>query len=201
VWFAAVLISLGSCRGVGAGEPQAKTIALANCGAVTADVMEQARQFAEKQLRVPVRSLDATAVNAPDLQGSIEQVAKLKAANDVCLVALVSPGKTCAEHVRVEPKLSVAVVNATAFTDADPKKSAARLRKAALRATAFLFGIRPAPDPRCVTHQYRTLEDFDSIGVNLCPPWQVRFEEEAQQRGLVVKRVSREAILKARTTK
>lgn len=190
----AALVWVCLCDRLDAAEIRAKTIALANCGAATAGVLEQVRQFVEKELHVPVRCLDAKAVEATDLEGCAKQLAALKGSGDVCIVGLTSSVKDASEHLRVEPTLSVAVVNAKAFVDADPGKTAERLRKATLRATAFLFGIRPSPDPRCVTHRYKTLEDFDGIGVNLCPPWQVQFEERAVERGLVVSKVSREQV-------
>ncbi|MFA7368455.1 MAG: hypothetical protein WC334_02305, partial [Kiritimatiellales bacterium] len=49
----------------------------------------------------------------------------------------------------------------------------------------FSFGLPPTPDPFCVTRDYNSLEDLDSMGRNFSPPWQGRFAEEAAKRGLV----------------
>ena len=77
-----------ACRIGSAADVQGKTIALANCGAVPGDVMEQVREYVEKQLRVPVRSFEAKTVTATDLPGCVKQVAALKGDADVCVVGM-----------------------------------------------------------------------------------------------------------------
>ncbi|MEI7851979.1 MAG: hypothetical protein WCH86_09115, partial [Kiritimatiellales bacterium] len=66
----------------------------------------------------------------------------------------------------------------------DAEKFGRRVERQVMRAAAFSFGLEPTPDPFCVTRDYDSLEDLDTMGRNFSPPWQGRFAEEALKRGL-----------------
>jgi predicted Zn-dependent protease len=80
----------------------------------------------------------------------------------------------------------VAIINTQPLYTDDAEKFARRLERQVMRAAAFSFGLTPTPDPFCVTRDYSSLEDLDSMGRNFSPPWQGRFAEEATKRGFIL---------------
>ncbi len=165
--------------------PQEKTITLVNAAAVDAGLLERVRAFAEKELHVPVR-----AVEKPKLAGKKSFQAYKKAARrirtdaDVSLIMLTRvDGET--RHLAVDSGGAIALVNAKPLYAADAEIFARRIERQVMRAAAFSFGLPPTPDPFCVTRDYSSLEELDVMGRNFSPPWQGRFAEEAEKRGLV----------------
>ena len=164
--------------------PQGKAITLVNAAAVDAPLLERVRAFAEKELHVPVR-----AVENPKLAGKASFQALEKAARrsktdaDVTLIVL-SGINGDPRHLVVNSESGIALVNAQPIYTADKEIFARRIERQVMRAAAFSFGMEPTPDPFCVTRDYTTLEDLDTMGRNFSPPWQGRYAEEAAKRGL-----------------
>jgi len=90
-------------------------------------------------------------------------------------------------HYFARTNEQVAVINIPAVASTNTLIFTHRLQRLSLRSAAFLFGIGPDPDPFCVMHDYRTLEDLDHMGANFSPPWGAKFREAAKARGLTVR--------------
>jgi hypothetical protein len=152
--------------------PQEKAVTLVNAAAVDAPLLERIRTFAEQELHVSVRTLE-----------------KPKLAGNKSFQALESKAKqvktgTEPQHLAVYPASGMAIINTQPLYTDDAEKFARRLERQVMRAAAFSLGLTPTPDPFCVTRDYSSLEDLDSMGRNFSPPWQERFAEEAIKLGL-----------------
>jgi hypothetical protein len=165
---------------------QEKTITLVNAAAgVNAPLLERLRVFAEKELHVRVRTLENPELAGFNTFQPLETAAKqVKTDVDVTLIVLAELNGT-ASHLMVYPEDGIALVNASPLYTDDAEKFARRMERQVMRAAAFTFGMEPTPDPFCVTRDYRSLADLDSMGRNYSPPWQGRFAKEAARRGLL----------------
>ena len=156
---------------------------MVNAANVDSGLLEQVRAFAENQLRVPVRL-----INLPELAGKEsfqalgKDAAALKSELDAAYIVIAElPGE---EHLKVNPDTGIAIINSKALYTDDVDKFTGRIRRMVMRAAAFSFGLEPTPDPFCVTRDYRSLDDLDRMGNNYSPPWQFRYAQEAEKRGL-----------------
>jgi predicted Zn-dependent protease len=142
------------------------------------------RAFAERELHVPVRTLEKPKLAGQKSFQTLEKSAqRVKTDADVTLIVLAGfNGES--QHLAVYPQSGIAVINAQALYTDDAEKFARRIERQVMRAAAFSFGLPPTPDPFCVTRDYRSLEDLDLMGRNFSPPWQGRFADEAAKRGL-----------------
>ena len=167
--------------------PKEKTINVVNAGTVNAELLERVRAFAEKELRVPVRSEENASLAGKEDFFAIEKAAvSMKDENDVTYIVLTELESE--DHLQCYPESGVAVVNARPLRTEDAEKFARRIERMVMRAAAFCFELPPTPDPYCVTRDYRSLEDLDQMGKNYSPPWQARYAEEAAKRGLEARR-------------
>ena len=162
-----------------------KAITIINAAAVDAPLLERVRSFAEQELHIPVRTLEK-----PDLAGkksfqALEKAAqRVKTDADVTLIVL-SEFKNSPQHLTVYTNSNIAAVNVLPLRTDDAEKFERRVERQVMRAAAFSFGMEPTPDPFCVTRDYSSIEDLDTMGRNFSPPWQDRFAKEAIKRGLL----------------
>jgi len=164
--------------------PQEKAITIINAAAIDATLLERVRSFAEKELYVPVRTLEKPRLAEKKDFQTLEKAAKrVKSDSDVTLIVL-SGFDNETEHLKVYPESGIVIVNSLPLNTDDAEKFARRMERMVMRAAAFSFGMEPTPDPFCVTRNYRSLEDLDTMGRNYSPPWQGRFAKEAAKRGL-----------------
>lgn len=164
--------------------PQQKAITIVNAAAVDAPVLERLRVFAERELHVPVRTLEKPRLAGQKSFQALEKAGRnMKNDADVTLIILAGI-KEESGHLVVNPEQGIAVVNVLPLDTDDTEKFARRMERMVMRAAAFSFGMPPTPDPFCVTRDYNSIEELDTMGRNFSPPWQGRFAEEAQQRGL-----------------
>ena len=164
--------------------PEKKTITIVNAAAVDAPLLERVRVFAEKELRVPVRTLENPKLaGAKNFQQLEKTARRVKTAGDVTLIVLAGMNHEPL-HLGVYTNSGIALINAQILYTADSEKFARRIERQVMRAAAFSFGLTPTPDPFCVTRDYRSLEDLDTMGRNFSPPWQGRYAAEAVKRGL-----------------
>ncbi|MGE4490133.1 MAG: hypothetical protein AB7E95_11385 [Kiritimatiellales bacterium] len=165
--------------------PQEKAVTLVSSGAVDAVLLERLRTFAERELHVRVRAEETPSLAGKDSFQTLEKSAKrIKTDADVMLIAISGiDGES--QHLFVDAEAGIAAVNVPPLMTDDSEKFARRLERQVMRAAAFTMGLTPTPDPFCVTRDYRSLEDLDSMGRNFSPPWQGRFAEEAAKRGLL----------------
>lgn len=164
--------------------PQQKAITIVNAAAVDAPVLERLRVFAESELHVPVRTLEKPRLAGRKSFQTLETEAlRIKTDADVTLIILAGI-KEESGHLVVNPEQGIAVVNPLPLHTDDTEKFARRMERMVMRAAAFSFGMPPTPDPFCVTRDYDSVEELDSMGRNFSPPWQGRFAEEANKRGV-----------------
>jgi hypothetical protein len=179
LFFSGMLVVAAGC----ATTRQEKAVTIVNAGAVSPDLLERVRAFAEKELRVPVRSEDNLSLSEmKDFQALEKAAAKAKDPDDVTYIVLAELNGD--GHLKVYPENGVGLVNAQPLRTDDAEKFARRIERMVMRAAAFCFGLPPTPDPYCVTRDYRSLEDLDRMGCNYSPPWQARYAKEAAARGL-----------------
>ncbi len=165
--------------------PQEKTITLVNATAVDALQLERLRTFAESELHVPVRTVENPKLAGKKNFNALEKAARRSKTNaEVCLIVLAGFNGEL-RHLAVYAKSGIALINTQPLYTADEETFARRIERQVMRAAAFSFGLPPTPDPFCVTRDYTSLEDLDSMGRNFSPPWQSRFAEEAEKRGLI----------------
>lgn len=174
-----LLLSIGCSN-----EPQEKAITLVNAAAVDAGLLERVRAFAERELHVPVRTVDRPRLAGRENFQSLEKaVRRVKRDTDAEMIVLTGfNGET--QHLAVFPKSGIALINTQPLYTDDKEIFARRVERQVMRAAAFTFELPPTPDPFCVTRDYRSLEDLDRMGRNFSPPWQGRFADEAARRGL-----------------
>jgi hypothetical protein len=172
--------------------PQEKAITIVNAAAVDAPLLERVCAFAERELHVPVRTLEKPKLAGRKNFQAVEKAAKRgKTDADVTLIVLAGINND-PKHLAVYPDSGIAVINTLPLYTDDEEVFARRIERQVMRAAAFSFGLTPTPDPFCVTRDYDLLEDLDSMGRNFSPPWQGRFAEEAEKRGLIPSNVGSE---------
>lgn len=165
--------------------PREKAITLVNAAAVDAALLERVRAFAEQQLHVPVRAVEKPRLAEKKNFQTLEKSAgRVKTDADVTLIVLAGINDD-ERHLVVNAETGVALINAQILTIDDAELFARRIERQVMRAAAFSFGLPPTPDPFCVTRDYRSLKDLDTMGRNFSPPWMGRFADEAAKRGLV----------------
>lgn len=179
-----ILLGVGMAAWCSAGE---KSIAVINAAGLPAPLVESIRAHAERELYVPVTARTADVLTGDDLKGIGKSAAKLKTADDVCLIVLAAAATNATLHATTLTNEQVAVINVTALKSADDVANTRRLQRWALRGAAFLLDLKPDPDPHCVMHDYVTLADLDKLGLNFSPPWGDQFRKAAAARGLTVR--------------
>ncbi|MCU0857663.1 MAG: hypothetical protein MUC65_04585 [Pontiellaceae bacterium] len=164
--------------------PREKAVTIVNAAQVDAVLLERLRAFAERELHVPVRAVERPKLAGKENFQALEKAAKrIKTDADVTLIVL-SGFENESKHLILSSSNGIALVNVQALRIDDAEKFARRIERQVMRAAAFCFSLPPTPDPYCVTRNYYSLEDLDSMGRNFSPPWQGRFAEEAEKRGL-----------------
>lgn len=182
--FAGIVLGIGMSAGGLAGE---KSIAVINAAGLPAPLVEAIRAHAERELYVPVTARDTEPLTGDDLKLVGESAARLKTADDVCLVVLAAPATDATRHATTLTHEQVAVINVTALKADDDVTNTRRLQRWTLRGAGFLLGLAADPDPHCVMHDYATLADLDKMGLNFSPPWGDQFRRAAAARGLAVR--------------
>lgn len=165
--------------------PPERAVTIVNAAAVEAPLLERVRAFAEKELHVPVRTVENRRLAGKKSFTALEKSAqRFKSDNDVILIVLAGIS-TEPQHLAVYSGKGIALVNTQVLYTDETEIFSRRVERQVMRAAAFSFGLPPTPDPFCVTRDYSSLEDLDTMGRNFSPPWQGRFAEEAEKRGLV----------------
>lgn len=164
-----------------------QSISIINGVNLDSNTMESVRAFAEKELYVPVVSVNVASLQGGDLNAIGKQAAKIKKASDACVIVLGDPGKASDTHLVIMTNEQVAVINVPAISTTNSVAYTRRLQRLTMRAAASLFGIGADPDPYCVMHDYKTLADLDRMGTNFSPPWGANYRKAAADRGLTVR--------------
>ena len=163
-----------------------KVIAIVNAAGLKPDVLQAIKQAAEKSLNVPFETVTIAPIQATNLVAVLPAAAAQKTERYPALVMLVNATTAVLNHASYDTNTAVSIVNVTAMATDKPDVLQTRLNKQVIRGTVFAFGLPPSRDPFCVSRDYKTTDDLDKAVTVLFPPWQWRFEQYAQQKGLVL---------------
>lgn len=175
-WFGLLsLLVVRSALGAGA-------IVFVPMGDTDTAMVETVRAFVEEQTRLATRAAPERALVEGSLDVKGEAVADTLGDDDLMAIVVVTPEAGVSNHAVVLPRRRVAVINASAMKpdDDSPETWRRRLDRQAMRGVAFLLGVKPCPYPRCALCDYRSLEELDNIGRNLCPPCQDKLADAAK---------------------
>jgi predicted Zn-dependent protease len=179
IFVSLALVSIGCAE-----RPREKAITLINATAIDASLLERVRAFAEKELHVLVKADEnSTLAGKADFQALKKTAERIRTDADVILIVLSGFNKE-EKHLAVYPEIRMAVVNVQPLYTDDAEIFARRIERQVMRGAAFAIDLPPTPDPFCVTRNYRSLDDLDSMGRNFSPPWQERFAKESAALGL-----------------
>jgi hypothetical protein len=148
-------------------------------------LVHRVEQFVSRQLGVRTAWAPLDAAAAGSKQTVLDRVSADRGGTDAVVLAFVRTDGASDLHMEVDPEKSIAAIRLNAVQSEDAEIFARRVERQAMRAVVFLVGLEPSLDPYCVTRPYRTLEDLDSMGRNLSPPWFDRFRRKAADLGLL----------------
>ena len=166
-----------------------KSILLVNAGAINTQAMEEIRQFAEKSLLVPVRTIhraDNAQKTPLSLTALAQSCASLLTNNDVCLVVICKQPETVTETILVAPDQNWAAVNVTPLKTKDNALFNKRAERQVMRAITALFGVGYSLDPHAVNKHIISVEQLDEMGRNYDPPSLDQFHKQAILRGMEI---------------
>ncbi len=164
-------------------KPKKHIVLLNISGTLEKETMERLQKYAGKELCVKTD----IAVLEIDKNVTIEKCAKnIAKKNEYTSPIVISFHFTPAdeEHICILTNQQVAVVNTARLKIADKEKYERRLERMLMRSAATLVGIGFDPDPHCVMHSYKNIEDLDRMGRNFSPPWQDKFKRAAVKIGM-----------------
>ena len=167
---------------------ESKVVALVAAGDLDAALVKRIAGHIQEHLVTAPRILPrTTAVGADSLAGEAKALEPLKADDVAVLIGLVDAAATVKSHGETDPKKGIGIINVTALSQGDPddEKLGRRLDKESLRAVALLTGMSPCPLPLCALWHYKTLDQLDSKGRNLCLPCRGEFLKRHKEMGLV----------------
>ncbi len=148
---------------------------------VAAENLESIHSFVRNQL-----SIEVVAMSVEDGDIEIADIAEeLRESNDGAYIILIAfRSSKEAEHIRIEVDKRFSLINPSQL-DFDPHHQLERrLERLAMRSVGKILGLPEDPDPFCVMHPYREVEQLDGMGRNFSPPWQLKFDEAAERVGL-----------------
>lgn len=147
-------------------------------GAADKETMARLRKYAEKELRVKtdivLRKMDEDLT----FKKCAKKIAK-KSNSPITIGFYSAPASE--EHICILTNQQVAVVNTAKLKSDDKEKYERRLERMLMRSAGTLAGLEFDPDPHCVMHSYKKIEDLDRMGRNFSPPWQDRFLRSVKQ--------------------
>ena len=168
-----------------------RRILLVNSCSLSKAVVESVKSGAERTMRVPICVTNITAKHTQGLKSIAMEASAYKGADDVCAIVLASPDKAESSHVVALTNSQVVVINVRALSTNDAVCLERRLEKSVIRSVAITLGISSDPDPYCVMHDYKTVEDLDKLGLNFSPPWSEAFSRAAITHGMVISPIIR----------
>ena len=165
--------------------PAEKSILNENSAGLNADVMERVRDFAQKELWLSVTSTNAT-LPVDDTSKLADSIEKIKGPSHVACIALVMLKEKTSSLLETNTTKMIAWVNVQNAKTDDAEMYYIRLARLTMRSAGFLFGLTSAPDPHCVSHWAKNIDELDKIGMNFCPPWTDRLRKTAESKGMTV---------------
>jgi len=164
-------------------------VALLAAGDVDAALVERAQTWAQDNLAIPVPVLPAE----PGWQFATfdeiaQKVAMIMENDRAGIVVLWRPSSDVMNHGAVFPDQRVSVVNLNPMLtpDTDSETIERRIERQVIRGICFVLGLDPNPNPMSAMFSYTSIEELDSIGRNLDPPWLQRLQQRAVELGIPV---------------
>jgi len=170
------------------GADGGKNIGLACVGDFDPTLVERIRGFAQRSLMMPVVMIEAKDVKMDSLDDVGRSASAWLDLDHAMVVVLFMPEEDLGGHGVVRREEHTAVVNARAMLPepSDPEKYARRLERQVMRSVGLLLGLDFSPNPRSAMWPYKTLEQLDRIGRNFDPPWLLKAQRAARERGIKI---------------
>lgn len=147
----------------------ASDIKVINACGLDEGIAAEAIAFCNDQLPFTLAYLSDT-LPCDDPATCQEAIQALKTDADAALIGLIRI-ETPDFHQAINTNRMTALINVTPLITDDPRQTTWRIERMIMRSVAFLLGITPAPDPNCVTRNYQSPEDLDTMGRNFTPPY------------------------------
>lgn len=177
-----------------AAEPPAKAsgkrIAMVRVGDVGRKLFDRVAKHVEQNAAVPVRILPPRASKETKLEKLEEALAKLKEADDVCLLAVAAVPTNVVLHGFVYDKNGVGIVNVTLLAAGKPGGPDAaeqfnrRVEAEVLCVLGLVLGLKPCPFPRCCMFTDVADPAYNEKARDYCPPCHGKLENLLTQRGV-----------------
>ena len=163
----------------------ANDIKVINACGLDESIADEAIAFCNDQLPFTLAYLSGP-LSCDDPATCQEAIQALKTDADAALIALVRLD-TADLHQSINTNRMTALINVTPLITDDPRQTTWRIERMIMRSVAFLLGITPAPDPNCVTRNYQSPEDLDTMGRNFTPPYNPVIRQRAQDLSITLK--------------
>jgi len=166
-----------------------KRIALLNLNeAVTKATMKRLKTYAERQLRIKTdiieKDVDKDIKKLSKYAENIDQSDDFK--ENYPVIVAVCSSESSEEHVYTSDSKRITVINIIPLQTSKDERFVQRLERLMMRGAGKAAGLGFDPDPHCVMHSYKTIEDLDKMGRNFSPPWQAMFNSAAKRMGLEI---------------
>ncbi len=153
---------------------------------VDESVMVEVLSFCNEQLPFTLAYQVIDPCPCMDTATCQDALSALKTENDAAVIGLVSM-ENSDMHQSINTNRMVALINVKPLISEDSRQTAWRIQRMLMRSVAFLMGITPAPDPNCVTRNYESLDEFDTMGRNFTPPYNPLIQQKAYAMGIPLK--------------
>lgn len=167
-------------------ESVSRTLVVTSIGPVSTQWVAHVTGWARTNLALPVMVGAPLAEQVKTIEAAIALGAQKRPQHQVGLVILIDPQEPSPAHGVLRPEHGVAIINVRAM-QADGATAAtvqARLERQVIRGICMLLGLESSPNPFSAMASYSSLAELDSIGRNLDPPWLVRLQKAALEKGL-----------------
>jgi len=157
---------------------RAVDIKVANHSVVSEPIMTEVLAFCNSQLPFTLAYQTKPDLDCSHAAECMGLLSSEKAPDDLAVIGLIRLPKS-EVHQIINTNRMIALINVASLKSEDQKRYTWRLERMIMRSVAFLLGIKPAPDPRCVTRPYQSMDDLDSMGRNYTPPYNDQIKRKA----------------------
>lgn len=187
-----LLVGWLGVTGAASAEPPSRTMVVSTLGPVNTQWVAHVVGWAATNLAIPVVVRPPLAAEVTSFEQAIETGQRKRPAHELGLVLLVQPTQASDVHGVLRKETGVALINVSAMRSDGAEEAVVlqRLERQVIRGLCMLLGLDSSPNPHSALAVYQSLSELDNIGRNLDPPWLVKLQEAARERGLTVDRES-----------
>lgn len=177
------LVGLAACA-----EDPARTFTVTTLGPVDTQWVARVTAWAGRNLALPVEAGAPLAAEVATLEDAITAALQPRPANQVGRIVLIHPKEVSKAHGVLRPEAGVALINVSAMQadGASDEVVQLRLERQIIRAICMLLGLESSPNPQSAMCTYASLDELDALGRNLDPPWLMRVQTAAKEKGIPV---------------